>query len=71
MNVGILSYYEISLITESEGKFRRENGNRRWLEFYKYLASQNSQIELYKSKNHQNPLKRGPGGSVWVETLSK
>ena len=53
MNVGILSYYEISLITESEGKFRRENGNRRWLEFYEYLASQNSQIELYKSKNHQ------------------
>ena len=52
MNVGIVSYYKISLIKESEGKFKRENGNRRWLQFYEYLASQNSQIELYESKNH-------------------
>ena len=52
MNIGIVSYYKISLITESEGKFKRENGNRRWLQFYEYLASQNSQIELYESKNH-------------------
>ena len=52
MNVGIVSYYKISFITESEGKFYRENGNRRWLQFYEYLASENSQIEFYKSKNH-------------------
>ena len=39
MNVGVVSFYKISFITESEGKFCRENGNRRWLQFYEYLAS--------------------------------
>ncbi len=57
MYIGYVNYYDeknIEFNSESEGKFRRENGNKRWLEFYNYLQKKNSKIEIYDSKNHFN-----------------
>lgn len=52
MRIGILSYYTPRMKTGSDGT--RENGNLRWMEFYKTAKERNILYELYDKRNHKN-----------------
>ena len=50
MFVGLISYYKLSFDGEHDGL--RENGNLRFLEFYKVAKEKNIEFELYQSSKH-------------------